>query len=517
MPDRTIEVAFARDEAAEQVGGLVARHAAAHAVAAPSLVVAVFDAGGLVAVAGGGALRDGGGPPGAGSIYRIASMSKSFCAVAVLRLVERGVLRLDQPVAEIVPDFRLASPHAGLTPSVTVRMLLTNSSGLPEDNAWADPHLGMDREELRALLRAGVRLGDLPGYGYQYSNLGFGVLGLVVEACTGLPFQTVVEQEVIAPLGLERTGYAVEELEQRGLAADIASGYSTFDDGRNWVARPFAGNGALASIGGLFSSVDDVARWAGWLCSAFRVEGAGMDDPILSPSSRRLMQSAHTLFDADARWQRPTLAGSGYGMGVIVETDRRFGRFVQHSGGLPGFSSHMRWHADSGRGVVAFRNADGASLAPLCADLLGEWLLGDDLPARRVPVWAETLATAARIDQMLRNGADFEATVRDYADNVADDIPLAVRSAAAAALFGSHGGPRRADGLDARLLWAESGAQLAWSIPCVDGELAAEIEMTAVGRPLVQRITLVPIDAVRGERAAMHGVPIRAERPGGGR
>src|SRR5690606_38941121 len=140
-------------------------------------------------------------------------------------------------------------------------------------------------------------------------------------------------------------------------ADDLASGFRTFDEGRTFAPEPYVGSGALACIGSLFSTLDDIARWMHFLGSAFDDSPAA--EHVLSAASRRELQSARTMIPvAGARFGAQDRDGAGYGYGVVIEHDRRFGRVVQHAGGLPGFSSHMRWHPTTGIGVVVFGNSD---------------------------------------------------------------------------------------------------------------------------------------------------------------
>lgn len=468
---------------------VIRRRVAEDTSVAPSLLAAVFDREGLVAVESRGFYREGEGAPDAMSIYRIASMSKSFCVVAVLHLAEQGRVDLDEPVTRYVPQFSDYRDVSGARTPITVRMLLTDCSGLPEDNAWADSQLGIARADLLSLLSQGLRYGDRPGRMYQYSNLGFAVLGLLVENVTGVSFTHYVHETILEPLGLNSTAYSLDVLEHRGLSDRVAFGYSTFDGGLSWVCRPFAPDGAMASIGGLFSSVGDIATWAAWLSSAFlQTEPA---DAILSAASRRLMQSPHTMIHAEGRQRRPIVDGAAYGMGLVVEYERELGRFVHHSGGLPGYSSNMRWHPDSGVGVVVFANANGCSLAGWAGDALDEIMTVTGAPARRMQVWEETASAAERIDRMLREGANFGDLDGLYALNVVDDMPFDVRTAQARARFEALGGvDADCPPLRRRVLWAESGSRLAWKIPCAAGDVAVAVEMTVLAETKVQRVTV---------------------------
>ncbi len=478
---------YRRDDASDELVELVSSHAAERTEKSPSFSAAVFDRAGILAAYSEGTARVGGDRPTLSTVYRIASMTKSFCVTAILLLVERGDVRLDDPVSTYVPQFHDYRDGQGVVVPITLRMLLSNSSGLPEDNAWADSQIGITRDELLSLLDRGVRYGDTPGAFFQYSNLGFAVLGLVVENVTGRRFARFVEDEILQPLELHDTHFSPDAYEQKDL---LAVGYSTFDEGETWVERPYVGDGAMAAIGGLYSTLGDIARWSAWLSSAWTEEPDNASVG-LSAAARRLMQTAATAIHSDSRTQRDGLVAAGYGMGIIVELDRDLGVFAQHSGGLPGFTSHMRWHTDSGLGVVAFGNTEMAGLAVWTRELLKDVLLMQGVPARRMHVWPETLAAAQRIDAMLRDGADYATCADLYSGNVVSDIPFDIRRQQTSALLTGLGGLGEAtDDLEARLLWADSGSRLTWRLPCRDGEAIVQIELTPLRETRVQRISL---------------------------
>lgn len=473
---------------AEVAAALLAEALAADVVS-PSVTAAVFDRTGVLSARSRGEAQVGGTQASPDTVYRIASMSKSFCAAAVLLLAERGQLAPDDELSRHLPQFSDLRDGSGERWPVTLRMLLTNSSGLPEDNAWADEQLGISRADLLGLLTAGVRFGDLPGVGYQYSNLGFGLLALVVENVTGQRFTEFVECELLAPLGLRHTHYAQQDYPA---AEHLACGYSTVDDGTSWNARPFVADGALASAGGLFSTVADIAAWSGWLSGAFAAT-TGTDGGVMSARSRRLMQTMATPIGSDSRLDVPSLLGAGYGMGLVIEFDRERGVVAQHSGGLPGFSSHMRWHTDSGLGVVVLANAGGASLSGWARALHGDLLQEFRLPAKRVAVWPRTLLAARAVDEMLLGGADFATCAELFCGNVATDLPLELRRSRAAELIGRLGGAADEPGaVEDRLLWAPAGSALTWRLPCRQGDAVVSIELTPWRDSRVQRVTVEP-------------------------
>jgi CubicO group peptidase (beta-lactamase class C family) len=458
-------------------------------VVAPSIDYGVFDRHGVVFQHGIGEFRRDGRAPALDTVYRIASMSKSFLIATVLVLRDRGLLRLDDPVSALVPAFVDPIDDAGVPLPVTVRMLMDNSSGLPEDNGWADHELALDRDGFLAVVAAGLGFADLPGNGYQYSNVGFWLLGVIVEDLAGMSFAEFATTTLLEPLGLTDTRYEADDYPE-GDRERIALGYGTFDEGATWFDRPLVGTGIGGCAASMFSTIPDIARWSAWLSSAF--DPANGDDTVLSRASRRLMQRIHTAMPSPAdRPAEQTVEGLGYGLGLMVEHDVRFGTIVQHSGGLPGFSSNMRWHAESGVGVVVFSNTNGVRPGIAATGMLRAVLERLDEPARAIEPWPATIAAAAAVEASIAARSSVADAAPLFSPNLLSDVPLDVRDERLATAAADIGGmlPDPVP-LGERLAWAVSAAHLAWTIPGVDGELECRMELTPTTPPMIQRLDI---------------------------
>ena len=473
----------------------------------PSISYAVFDRDGVVFQHGIGEFQLDGRAPEADTVYRIASMSKSFEMAAVLVLVESGELGLDDAVSTHVAEFADPVDAFGVPMPVTVRMLMSNASALPEDNGWADHELGLSRDDFLAIIARGLHFAGTPGFGYQYSNIGFWLLGVIVENVSGQSFEEFATSRLLEPLGLVDTRYSVGDYprhdEQR-----IAHGFGSFDEGATWFPRPVVGTGIGGCAASMFSTVTDIAAWSGWLSSAFDPDNP--DDTVLSRASRRLMQRIHTSMPSPADRPDPQqLEGMGYGFGLMVENDVRYGLISQHSGGLPGWSSNMRWHQQSGIGVVVFANTNGVKPGIAATAMLRAVLDEVRPPAREIVPWAATLDTAAAIDEAVRGGDPVTVAADVFSPNLLSDVPAGVRAERLATLVDELGGlTASAAPITDRLLWATSEAHLAWSIPAIGGELECRIEMTPTSPPLLQRLEIekrTPVDA--------HSSVIRHYRP----
>lgn len=479
-----MSAAFRSLDAAEAAArALEAALDAADTRLAPAVLVAAFDASGVIAWRGSGEPRLDGAEVGRGTVFRIASMSKSFLAAAALALADEGRLDLRRPISEYVPGVRFL--FEGREESVTAEELLANRSGMPEDNAWGDRQLGASREEIGELARAGLALSARPGERYQYSNLGMSFVGRAIETVTGRTVEEEVRARFIDPLGLVDTRYASEDYPA---GRDVAHGFRSFDGGAGFALEPFVGSGALACIGALFSTLDDVAVWAAFLASAFS------DDPIrpelLSPRSRREMQRVHTAIPAgDAALTREPEA-LGYGLGLVVEHDRRFGRIAKHSGGLPGFTSHMRWQLASGLGVVAFGNSDAFRAERLASDALLRLLEAVGAPALVVRPWSATVAAARRLDEALRVDGSVAGASEVIASSLLRDVPDEVRRRGLARMLEAVGPILPRQPFEERIVAANDAAHLRWRIACERGELLCDTRLVGLRVPLVQSLTI---------------------------
>ncbi len=120
-----------------------------------------------------------------GSAFRIASMTKSFTTSAIVQLRDRGKLSLDDAAHKYIPELKGVKHLAADAPVITVRHLMTHSAGFPEDNPWGDRQLADTDKELLDLISNDVQFSNVPGMGYEYSNLGFALLGRIVTAVSG--------------------------------------------------------------------------------------------------------------------------------------------------------------------------------------------------------------------------------------------------------------------------------------------------------------------------------------------
>jgi CubicO group peptidase (beta-lactamase class C family) len=328
----------------------------------PGLSIAVVDAAGLRWSAGAGfadlATRK---PATARTIYPWFSMTKIATATAVMQLVDRGQLDLDSPVVRYLPEFAPEPRHPG-DPPVTVRHLLDHSAGLPNPLpiAWVHPagFPGPDAHEFtRRLLQRHRRLQATPGARSSYSNLGYLVLGEVISAVTGQPYEDVIREHLLLPLAMRQTDFVYRE----DMAPEAATGYQPRwhlltplarlmlpgdilgePVGRFVALRSFYVNGP--AYGGLIGPVSDAAQLL-----RLHLNGGTLDGRrLLSPAAVAAMQQ----LSATGR-QRDV--GLGWFRGRA--DSRRGERFWEHLGGGVGFWTLMRLYPDERLGIVLMGNA----------------------------------------------------------------------------------------------------------------------------------------------------------------
>lgn len=315
--------------------------------------------------------REAGVPVEGGTAFGIGSVTKQFTAAAILRLQEQGRLRVTDSIGRFFPG--VPAEKRG----ITLHHLLTHSSGLPrevEGLPQPAPAMAPTADEyLRRILAAPLR--SPPGAPYYYSNIGYRLLAMVVERAAGMAYERYLREQLWAPAGMERTGFALPAF----APGVLARGYTLRDEGTvlDRVLPPgAAGTAAHLGHGGVASSVGDLFRW-------IRVLDGGR---VLSDSSRRRLVTPHVAEDSTAT--------SHYGYGWVLLTTARNTRLVTHNGDDGVFYADLRRYADEGVTLVMLTNQNDA-LAQAVLRAVPRLVFGagaDTLP-RTVPV--ETLARYA--------------------------------------------------------------------------------------------------------------------------
>ena len=450
------------------VDALVRDHAAEHGI--PSIVVGVLRDGGLASVhATGTRIVGADAPTDADTVYRIASMTKSFTAAAVLLLRDRGLLRLDDPAAEHLPwlgDRR-----------ISVRDLLTMNAGLPTDDPWGDRHEPTEHEVIQRLVEAGIPRIHEPRGGFEYSNLGYALLGRLITAVDGREYTDVIAEEFLAPLGMTATAFDHHRIPDE----HRARGYAPTASGL--VEEPQVTPGAFSPMGGLHTSVRDLSRWVQGLLDAFLAPDR--PHPLTAASRREQQQPAN--FARLITRDDGTASAISYGMGLMAEEHSRAGRFVFHSGGYPGFGSHMRWHPATGTGVIILSNRTYGPLAPLVEQLaLGIAERATPVIPVRDRLWPATLRAMDAVEGLLAQWDDVAADAL-FAHNVDLDEPRAERADEWREARDAIGAFTR----DEASLQSRTPAQATWRVTGERGSARLDVLMSPDTEPLVQSLRVV--------------------------
>ena len=455
---------------------------------APGIAYGIVVDGTLLHVAAHG-LREvpSGAPVDTSTVFRIASMTKSFTALAILQLRDAGKLSLDDPAERYVPELRTLRYATSDAPRITIRHLLTHSAGFPEDNPWGDQQLDATEADLSRLIRAGIPFANVPGVAYEYSNFGFAILGRIVVNVSGLSYARYVTQRILKPLGMTST-----TMESRAVPASrLAHGYRLQDGA--WLEEPPLPDGSFGAMGGMLTSSADLSRWVGLMLSAWPARD-GAESPVLKRSSLREMQQLWRSAGATAARSGAnglSLNAGGYAYGLRVSQNCQFAHIVAHSGGLPGFGSQMRWLPEYGVGIIALGNLTYTGWnTPIDAafDVLAK--SGGLVPRT---VRAAPVLTAMR-DQVTRLiTAGWSAPLADSvaAMNLYRDESQSRRAAQIAQLVQAAGGNCRADGP----MWVENALRGEWKLACATGALRARITLAPTTPARVQLLEVSPFPA----------------------
>ena len=435
---------------------------------APGQAWGVFERGRLLHVQGGGMVE----ADAERTAFRIASCTKSFTAAAALLLEDDGALDLDEPLADALDvPLRILGPG----PAPTVRDALTMRAGFPTDDPWGDRQEPLTDAAFAELLARGVRTVWPAGARFEYSNLGYAIVGRILGLRARMPYRRVVETRLLEPLGLAGTGFDAS-------VGNAITGYRPGPDG--WEPLPFSGPGAFSPIGGLFSTVPDLARWCGVLGGAIDAHGvlpARLAERMRHPATAIAGEPA-----GDGPWQ-------AYGLGLMLRADGAGRLFVGHSGGYPGFTTRMEWEQGAQLGAVVFENATYTGLTGLAQAVFSAAFDSPDAaPAEPAPPappafapWPETAAAAERVRAALAAGVLPDAGLLDAC--VALDAPLERRSVALAALVADIGGVE-----DAGRLEHETPAEAHWTLRGPRGALHCRILLTPTAAPRIQKLDVAP-------------------------
>jgi CubicO group peptidase (beta-lactamase class C family) len=317
------------------------------------------------------------------SLFRIASMSKAFTALAILKLRDDGRLSLDALAETYVPELRGWRYPTTDSPRIRVRDLLNHVGGFVTDDPWGDRQQPMSEADFTRMLRDGVPFTRAPGLQMEYSNFGYALLGRIVTNVSGRPYSDYIEAEIMRPLGMASSGYDVLAAPQERRAL----GYRWEDE--RWTREPDMAHGVFGAMGGVQTSAEDYARYVAWLLSAWPARDGAESGPLRRSTVRELATGSN--FPS----ARP-LPGHGsadgcpmalaYGMGFIAGSQCELGRVMFHGGGYPGYGSFLLLLPDHDTGIFAFANRTYAGPTPPVFAAAEALLRAGHLRGSRLPV-----------------------------------------------------------------------------------------------------------------------------------
>ncbi|WP_321373898.1 serine hydrolase domain-containing protein [uncultured Draconibacterium sp.] len=283
------------------------------------------------------------------TLYSICSISKLFTSVAVMKLYDEGKLRLDDEIHTLLPWFDLEQQFPASGP-ITIRSLLTHSSGLPRESAhpyWTGPDFPFPTSDaVKTDLKTQETLYPASTY-WQYSNLAMSLLGEVVKEVSGMAYNDYIQENILTPLGLNNTRPFLPE-DKYG--TELSLGFSSEKRDRQREKVNFFQAKGIKAAAGFSSNVEDLAKFAAWQLRLIDTTTT----EILKPSTLQNMQRVHFL---DPDWE------SSWGLGFSVRKDAKGNTVVGHGGSCPGYRTQLSIYPKEKLAFSVMINASGTTPA----------------------------------------------------------------------------------------------------------------------------------------------------------
>lgn len=437
----------------------------------PGIAFGLIHEGKLVYSAGLGESIVGSGiQPTSNTVFRIASMTKSFTAKAILNLRDQGLLQLDLPITTYLPWAATIGLPSNSAP-ITIRDLLTMGAGLPTDDPWGDRQESLPIADFDEMVKSGLTFNRSVNTGFEYSNLSYALLGRIIAMVSGEEFEHFMMREIVDPLGMQASTYFTDEISDELRAI----GYAKFASGLN--PEPLTKHGAFTPMGGLHSSVNDLAKWV----LTYQLGRVEEQTPYRYAQSRL----------AKAENECPErIVISSYGFGLFIDDDAILGRFVHHSGGYPGFGSHMRWHLDSGWGIVALGNLTYAPMSIVCTNIMNH-LVHMQMKTSKPTINVDDATYAAmKAFNGLINNWDNAIADEWFTENMDLDQPRAERIAELQKLTSGKTTWKPLEGS----VTAPTKSFVKWKVVSEASFIEVELLMSPQKSPKIQKLTLKSVD-----------------------
>lgn len=416
--------------------------------------------------------------------FRIASMSKAFTALAILKLRDQGRLRLDDLAERHIPEMRRWRYPTADSPRLSIRDLLHHVGGFVTDDPWGDRQQPITPAAFTAMIAAGVPWSRPPQTQMEYSNFGYALLGRIVTNASGMPFDRYIERSIMRPLGMTSSGFEFRNvpLSQRAI------GYRLEDE--RWVEEPTMAHGEFGAMGGVYVTAPDYARWVAFLLSAWPPRDGPDIGPVRRATVRELSQGLNFLAsrkriggpaDDQCEWAQ------AYAMGLINIRDCTLGLTLSHGGGFPGYGSFMVLAPERRAGIFVLTNRTYSGPSePVWRALLAIDKAGMIPPEKRVvaPI-LETMQAAVR--------AAYKAgTLTPLNGKLAMNFTMDREASAWAREFARL---RQQVGActTAEPLFATGALSTAFRWNCERGHLNGQILLAPTNPPTIQSLRFIPL------------------------
>ena len=290
-------------------------------------------------------------PADANTVYRVGSITKQFTALMLLQLVHEGKVRLSDPVEKYFPEIHLVQNDYKNAPPITFWQLATHTSGLATEPEPMQTYIKgalADWEKTLIAALPHTKFEYEPGTRYNYSNVGYAMLGAALARAAHQPYIDYVKQKILLPLGMTHSDFAAtHEIRQR-----LATGYDVLIAGHWDEETPrgeLEGRGYKVPNGGLFTTVGDLAKFV-----AFEMHG-GPENVL---PRKELEENELRIINTD----RSMIRGRGLGATLVTLSGHVF---IGHSGGVSGYSATAFFQPDAETGIIVLRNESALGMDKL--------------------------------------------------------------------------------------------------------------------------------------------------------
>ena len=415
------------------------------------------------------------------SLFRIASMTKSFTAMAIVKLRDDGKLRLDDSVTDYIPELEKTDMLTIDAPTLTIRHLLTQDVGMPEDDPWADRQLAINDDEFLNMLNKGISLSNPPGTVWEYTNLGYSILGRIITIVSGRSYQRYIEEEILRPLGMTNTVWEFSNAPDQLLAR----GYRW--EAEHYKKEEHLHDGVYGAMGGLISSIDDFSKYVAFHLQAWPAR----NDPEFGPLRRSSLREMHhpwNFIDLKSYSHRSCTVTSAYCYGLIWSKNSDGVLAVNHTGGLPGFGSNWIVLPEHGIGLLSFANSTYADMCRINTTILDKVVTETDLKPRELPVSQILVQRYQQLTSLLIENQwniDESQFASLFSENFVDDQSLELRKKSINDLYQEIGQIKNVGSLIAK-----NQLRAQFFIEGENGTIEVQFSLSPQNPPLVQELKL---------------------------